>query len=423
MTDDPARAVAIAAVEPEPIPVGEPEPVAAPFVQITEVESTPLDADDLLERRDPFGRVPVVVRVRRQPPIRLEWIVLAIALGASGVLLPLFFALRAVIIVAAVVALIVGLVTRLFIRVPPGAVALTVKGGRPYSVLEPGIHRVRPNVALTHLVTTREIAFDVPVSETRSADGVSVSVDLMLTLRIAEPQRFAYQVATGDADALVHAAAQDAVRRTIRGIDSLDALDLGAREATTLRETIDGGLARYGIAVPGVAFTRVSLPGAITASLEARRLSAVRLAEAADRYALEERRIADHARLVAQEAEASRAGVEREADAEALRLARMEERLAANPAAARYDLELARIRVAEQLAGNSRAVVSMGAQNLMGGLLGPDPAAAPVITDGATPAAATPAGPTAAATPAAAPPNAPGPTAGGSARTRSTPSA
>ena len=175
--------------------------------------------------------------------------------------------------------------------------------------------------------------------------------------------------------------------------------------------------------MPGVAFTRVSLPSAITASLEARRLSAVRLAEAADRYALEERRIADHARLVAQEAEASRAGVEREADAEALRLARMEERLAANPAAARYDLELARIRVAEQLAGNSRAVVSMGAQNLMGGLLGPDPAAAPVITDGATPAAATPAGPTAAATPAAAPPNAPGPTAGGSARTRSTPSA
>ena len=111
MTDDPARAVAVAAVEPEPIPVGEPEPVAAPFLQITEVEATPLDADDMLERRDPFGRVPVVVRVRRQPPIKVEWILIAIALGASGVLLPLFFALRAVIIVAAIAALVVGVVT------------------------------------------------------------------------------------------------------------------------------------------------------------------------------------------------------------------------------------------------------------------------------------------------------------------------
>ena len=232
----------------------------------------------------------------------------------------------------------------------------------------------------------------------------------MLTLRIADPQRFAYQVATGDADALVHAAAQDAVRRTIRGIDSLAALDLGAAEADDAPRDHRRRAGPVRHRRPAVSPSPASrCRSAITASLEARRLAAVRLAEAADRFALEERRIADQARLVAQEAEASRAGVEREADAEAVRLARLEERLTANPAAARYDLELARIRVAEQLAGNARAVVSLGAQNLMGGLLAPDPWAVPVATDGVSGAGA----------PAAAPEPAP---AKAAARSRSTPS-
>ena len=73
--------------------------------------------------------MPVVVRIQRQPPIKVEWILLAIALGASGLFLPLFFALRAVIIVAAIAAVIVGLLSRIFLRVPPGSVGLVVKGG------------------------------------------------------------------------------------------------------------------------------------------------------------------------------------------------------------------------------------------------------------------------------------------------------
>jgi regulator of protease activity HflC (stomatin/prohibitin superfamily) len=340
--------------------------------------------------------VPVVVRIRRQPPIRVEFLLLAVALGASGLFLELWLAVRAVIIVGAVLALIAGLLSRIFIRVPPGAVGLTIKGGAQAGVLAEGIHTVSPLVALTHLVTTREIAFDVPVSQVRSADGVAVTVDLMLTLTIADPSRFAYQVATGDADALVHAAAQDAVRATLRGIEALAALDLGAAEAASLRETLDAELGRYGLAVHAVSFTRVTLPEPFTQSLEARRLAAVQLAEAADAFALEQRRIADRGALVAKEAEARLLAVDHEAAAEARRLARLEERLVANPAAARYDLELARIRVAEQLAGNSRAVVSMGAGDLVTSLLvaheagaasnGEAPAAQPDTTRSTSPA-------------------------------------
>jgi regulator of protease activity HflC (stomatin/prohibitin superfamily) len=343
--------------------------LASPYVQIVEVNATPLDAAEALERPDAYGRVPVVVRIQRQPPIRFELILIAIGLAASGLLLPLVAALRAVIIVGAIAFLIVGIISRLFLRVPPGSVGLVVRAGRVSDALDPGIHLVRPNVALTHLVTTRELAFDVPVSEVRSSDGIAVTVDLLLTLGITDPLKLAYTITSSDLDQLVHASTQEAVRTLIRGTEALDALDLDVAEAARLRETIDAKLTAYGIEVRAVAFTRVALPAELMASVEARRLAAVQLIEEEQNFVLEQRRISDRASLLSQEAEARRSAIEHEAAGEAIRLARLEERLAASPRAATYDLETSRIRVAQQLAGNSRAVVSVGGGQLLPDLL------------------------------------------------------
>jgi regulator of protease activity HflC (stomatin/prohibitin superfamily) len=218
-------------------------------------------------------------------------------------------------------------------------------------------------------VSTREFAFDVGVNEVRSSDGVGVSINLMLTLLVSDAARFAYSITSGDLDQLVHAACQDAVRMLIRGVTALGTLDLDGEAAGLLRDTIDAKLDAYGVDARAVAFTRVTLPEQLTASLEARRLSAVQLDEAAQAFELDKRRMADQASLVAQEAAARRAALENEAQAEALRLAKLEERLAANPNAARYDLELARLRVAQQLAGNTRAIVTLSAGDVGTNLL------------------------------------------------------
>jgi regulator of protease activity HflC (stomatin/prohibitin superfamily) len=368
VTDDPARMTDMSS-ESGSAPIGGTSVLAQSYIQLTEAEATPLEAADAIERRDQYGRVPVVVRIRRQPPINPVWILVAIGLMASGLFLPLAAALRAMIIVGAVVALMVGIISRLFIRVPPGSVGLVVKSGRHDRVLTPGNRRVSPVVALSHLVTTREIAFDVPVSEVRSADGIGVAVDVLLTLRIADPVKFAYAITPGDADQFVQAACQDAVRTLVRGIEAMAALDLNSTQSDSLQKVIDPRLEAYGIDVSNVAFTRVTLPAALTDSLEARRLASLQLAEQAETSLLDKRRLADHAALISQEAESRRSAVEYEATAEALRLAMLEERIGANPNAARYDLETSRIRVAQQLAGNSRAVVSLGATDLMSSLL------------------------------------------------------
>ena len=143
------------------------------------------------------------------------------------------------------------------------------------------------------------------------------------------------------------------------------------------------------------------------ASVEARRLAAVQLIEEEQNFVLEQRRISDRASLLSQEAEARRSAIEHEAAGEAIRLARLEERLAASPRAATYDLETSRLRVAQQLAGNSRAVVSVGGGQLLADLLvareaaavpagdepgasAPAPAAAPAAEPEAEPAAPAP---------------------------------
>ena len=164
-------------------------------------------------------------------------------------------------------------------------------------------------------------------------------MDVLLTLRIADPVKFAYSITPGDADQFVQAACQDAVRTLVRGIEAMSALDLNSTQSDSLRQVIDPKLDRFGIDVSDVAFTRVTLPAALTDSLEARRLASLQLAEQAETYALDKRRLADQAALVSQEAESRRSAVEYEAAAEALRLAKLEERIGANPNAARYDLE------------------------------------------------------------------------------------
>jgi regulator of protease activity HflC (stomatin/prohibitin superfamily) len=373
VSDDPARALEAAALAApaatDSAAPAQPADRGPVYLQITEVAAGPIEAAEAIERPDELGRVPVLVRIRRQPPINPIWILVAIGLGASGLLLPLFLALRAIIIVGAVVALIVGLATRLFMRVPPGTVGLVARSMRHEAVLPAGVHRVNPFLALTHVVTTRELAFDVPVAAVRSSDGVNVNVDLVLTLGIEDPVKVAYSITTSDLDEFIHATCQEAVRLLVRGIEALAVLDLGAAEAALLRHSIDDKLAAYGVDVRNVAFTRVLLPDAITASLEARRLAAIQLAEEQENYALDHRRLTDKASLIALEQESRKISLELESEAEALRLGKLEERLSAYPIAAGYDLETARLRVAQQLAGNTRAVVSLGGSDIVSNLL------------------------------------------------------
>jgi regulator of protease activity HflC (stomatin/prohibitin superfamily) len=364
VSDDPGRALAAQGAQIANVVAG-----TRPWVQITETIALQADAGEALETADAYGRVPVVVRIRRLAPIRVEAILAAVILVACAVIFELNIALRGLLLAGAVVAVLLGLANRLMIRVPAGSVGLVMRGGQHRATLPNGMHRVPPNVSLSHIVTTRELGFDVPVTQVPSADGVGITVDVLLTLGIADHAKLVYNITTGDLDQLLHATAQDAVRSLVRQTAALDALDLGVDGAEQLRAAIDAKLATYGVVCRAVTFTRIQLPAPIAASLESRRLAAVQLSEEDENHTLNLRRLSDRATLIAREQESRQRAVELEAAAEAKRFEGLEQRVAKFPKAAAYDLETSRLRVAQQLAGNSRAVINVGGGDLVSGLL------------------------------------------------------
>jgi hypothetical protein len=110
-----------------------------------------------------------------------------------------------------------------------------------------------------------------------------------------------------------------------------------------------------------VVILRIRPPDEFMRSMEGRRIAAVQREEEVERHALEQRRQGDRESLERQRVEAGRKLIELEAANEALRLERLQERLANYPEAARFDLETARLDVARALAGNTRAMLQVGA--------------------------------------------------------------
>ncbi len=192
-----------------------------------------------------------------------------------------------------------------------------------------------------------------------------MDVDVLVTFRIVDPARFVYQISIGDFDQFAQAAIQDTVRGLVRNMASLDTLDLGPGEATKLKAALGKLTGPFGVEVAAATFTSVVLPAEMSASLEAQRLASMQLAEQASRFALEQKKMTNQAALESLEESGRQGSVEHEAAVEELRLRHMEDRLAAHPNAARYDLELQRLKVAKALAKNTRAVVGLGTNSAL----------------------------------------------------------
>jgi regulator of protease activity HflC (stomatin/prohibitin superfamily) len=310
---------------------------AAAYVQLTSAwQPNERLAAAAIVTPDENGRLPVVVRIGGPSLVRWEPIAAAVALIGFVLIFsppPAFFV---GLLLTAVLLMVLSLLGRFFIRVPEGAWGLAARRNRQEKTFLPGNYVVMPWLTLTHLVARREFVFDAPVAAAPSAEGVRVDVDVLASLRIVDPARFVYQVSVADFDQFTQAAIQDGVRSLVRGMTALEALDIGSDQATQLKAGIGKLTGPFGVEVSAVAFTRVGIPSDMTTSFEEQRLA-----------------------LVQQDEEVARGG------AEDLRLRLLDERLKAHPEAAQYDLQMARLRIARDLAANTRAVVGLdGASEL-----------------------------------------------------------
>ena len=164
----------------------------------------------------------------------------------------------------------------------------------------------------------------------------------------------------------------------VRMVSSDQVNDLARQETAGLRESLSTDVEQYGVTITKINITDARPPAEFLRSQEARQLAVLQRAEQSEQQALAQRRQADQEALArqqvvarverereelqvqVQQAEARRRIAEVDAEAETVRLAKVEESLRNNPLAAQREIQLAQLDVARALAANTRAVLTVG---------------------------------------------------------------
>jgi regulator of protease activity HflC (stomatin/prohibitin superfamily) len=350
--------------------------VTAPsYVQLTQQRVSLRRAAETFATPDESGRYPIIVLIKQGGRFQAEVLLVAGSVAVAAVLLPLGPILTVIGLIIAVALLVAGSSRAVFVPIPEGTQAVLAERGRFLRVVGPGVQRVAPTVTVTHLATSREIPFGTLVRAAPTADDIRVDIEILYTFRIDDPGKFVYNTTAPDFDAVCQGSAQATVREIARTVESERALDMVGRESEPIRAALTAALERYGVTVISVLVVRVDAPPDLMATREARRLAILRTSGQEQQAGLERRLQADRDALARQEAQARferakeqaelaaavrRREIELEGDTEALRLAKLQERLAAYPEAARWDWAGERLKVARELAGNSRAIIQLG---------------------------------------------------------------
>lgn len=354
------------------------------YTQLIQVRVPLEDAPDAFATRDANGRIPIIIVPEQMNRIRNELVAAAVALLTLGILGSWFMKNGLFVTLSIPLSLLLfllGISRAIMVRIPEGVSALLMRGGRYMRTIGPGRHFVAPWILISHLVTRREIPFDVPIVQAPTKDNVRANIDTLMTFRIVDPYQFVYNISAGDFDQVFQAICQDSLRLVVRHYEAIQVIDLTRKDLTEVVANLSADVEPYGVEITKINVTYAQPPNDFMNSLEMRQLSIIQQSEQLERQALAKRKQADeeelaHQQVVAQvererdalkaeyqKEEARRRVVELEAETEELRLAKLQERLERYPDAVKFDIERRQLDIAQALAGNSRAVLQIGSAN------------------------------------------------------------
>ena len=351
------------------------------FVQLTQKQVPLEDAGAAFMEKDENGRTPIIIVPKHLNRIRNDLVIIAVLFLAGAVVIQnvmLNLALASFVGLIGVILLILGVYRSFIVRVPEGANALLMRGGRYTKTVGSGTNLIPPWIFVSHLVTRRQIPFDVPVVNAPTGDNVRANVDTLLTFTIDDPYKFVYSISASDFDQVLQAICQDTLRATVRQITTRQVLDMKRSDLMPIVEGLNTDVEYYGVTVHKINVTYAQPPADFMQSEEARMLAGFHQAEQVEKQALMQQQQANSEVLARQELlarvererealefqyqqeEARRRVVEMAAETEAYRLEKLEERLKKYPDAVKYELELKRLEIAQGLSTNNRAMLQIG---------------------------------------------------------------
>jgi len=336
------------------------------------------DAAEVFAQQDANGRTPIVVLTQWQHRIRNDFVTLAVIILIGSWIAGSVFDMVLIPTIGMPIALILaalGIYRVFYVSIPEGTSAILLRGGKYSRTIDSGAYYLPPWIVISHLVTRREIPYDVPVMEAPTADDVRAAVDVLVTFRIHDPYKFVYNISATDFDLVLQAACQDVLRTLVRRTHADAIASLAGKDSADLCAALNPTMEAYGVTIGRVTITYARPPEAFLLSNEARQLAVLQRAEQQELQALALIRLADEAELErqrvaaqsarnrealqfeVQQAEVRQRVAELDAAAEELRLAKLEDRLARYPRAAQWEWDGVQFEVARALAGNSRVLV------------------------------------------------------------------
>ena len=351
------------------------------FTQLTQVRVPLSEAGEAFTVKDENGRTPIILIPKHLNRVRNDFVIVAVLLIVGSVLIENFLenlAIASAVGALGIILLILGVYRSFVVRVPEGANALLMRGGRYTKTVGSGTNLIPPWIVVSHLVTRREIPFDVPVVNAPTKENVRANVDTLITFTIVDAYKFVYSISAADFDQVLQAICQDTLRSAVRQITTRQVIDMKRNELMPIVEELNENVEPYGVVVQKINVTFAQPPAEFMHTEEARLLAVFQRAEQAERQTLLQQRQADNEVLARQEViaqverdhetlqlqyqqeEARRRVVEMAAETEAYRLEKLEERLQKYPEATKYELELKRLEIARGLATNNRAMLQLG---------------------------------------------------------------
>jgi regulator of protease activity HflC (stomatin/prohibitin superfamily) len=136
---------------------------------------------------------------------------------------------------------------------------LRFEDGRFAELLGPGRHRFRRSRTVLRTVDTRPRNLVVAGQELLTADGITLKVSVLATWHVTDP--VAYVTGAQDADQVLYAALQLAVRDSIAATTLDEALAHRDRLSTGLAETAGQQVTSVGISLTSAVVKDLMLPG------------------------------------------------------------------------------------------------------------------------------------------------------------------
>jgi len=351
------------------------------YSQLTQKQVPLEEAADAFILKDENGRIPIVIMPTRANRISVEIMGVAVLLLIGGLVGQSYLSdtlLPELAITASVLVFLIGIYMTVRVRIPEGVNALLMAGGKYKRTIGSGAVFIPPWIAISHLITRREIPFDVPLVNAPTKDSVRANVDTLITFIITDPYRFVYSISADDFDQVFQAMCQDSLRLMIRQLGGEEVINLTRQDLDEVVKSLNSDVEPYGVSITRINITYAQPIDEFMQSLENRQLSIVHQAEEAEKQALAKQRQANAAalarqkaiaevgrdkellELALQKAKAQRDVVAMNAEAEELRLSKLQERLEQYPEAMAFDVQTSELDIARALAGNSKAVLQIG---------------------------------------------------------------